>query len=136
MADERQRWRLSAACRGQETDIWYPERGEDHRVPRAICATCPVIVDCLEHALTWPETMGVWGGRTVQERRRLRRGRGLTIRSPRMVPVVAAPSVSVRFLSSAPTVPSVDDPACPTTIPAAGSSDVAGVRRTSIGATG
>jgi WhiB family redox-sensing transcriptional regulator len=102
VADEKQRWRRHAACRGLDQNLFYPERGEDVRVARAVCATCPVIGECLEHALTWPETLGIWGGTTVRERRVMRRGRGLTIRSPRVAVPVLALSVSVTFHSADP----------------------------------
>ena len=34
-----------------------------------VCARCPVMVECREHALLQPEPYGVWGGLTAAERR-------------------------------------------------------------------
>jgi WhiB family redox-sensing transcriptional regulator len=35
---------------------------------KAICATCPVIAQCREHALEVQEPYGVWGGMSEDER--------------------------------------------------------------------
>jgi len=35
---------------------------------KAVCATCPVIDRCREHALAVQEPYGVWGGPTESER--------------------------------------------------------------------
>ncbi|MFO7701064.1 MAG: WhiB family transcriptional regulator, partial [Acidimicrobiia bacterium] len=39
----------------------------------AVCAACPVRVECLGHALATNERFGVWGGTTEKERRSLAR---------------------------------------------------------------
>lgn len=36
---------------------------------KRVCARCPVMVECREHALLQPEPYGVWGGLTAAERR-------------------------------------------------------------------
>lgn len=36
---------------------------------KRVCARCPVMVECREHALLMPEPYGVWGGLTAAERR-------------------------------------------------------------------
>ena len=38
---------------------------------KAICRCCPVIAECLDHALRVREPYGVWGGHTEDERARL-----------------------------------------------------------------
>lgn len=43
----------------------HPERTEN---ARAVCQTCPVRSDCLEHALRVQEPSGIWGGMTEEER--------------------------------------------------------------------
>jgi len=69
-------WYDFALCRGVDTALFFPGRGEDHASPRAICAECPVRRPCLEFALTSPmEKWGVWGGSSERERRRLRQER-------------------------------------------------------------
>jgi hypothetical protein len=65
-------WTLLAACRGQATQLWFPERGESSRVPLSICARCPVRRPCLDYAVTH-ERVGVWGGTSERQRRVIRR---------------------------------------------------------------
>lgn len=68
-------WQLVAACRGLPAAVFYPpdnERGQRRRRrelrAKQVCAACPVITDCLRHAVRWPETEGIWGGTTPGER--------------------------------------------------------------------
>lgn len=73
-------WHASALCRDFPEQLWFGPAGE-RQAPRtareseamAICAVCPVIDACLDHALTWPEREGVWGGTTWPQRREIRR---------------------------------------------------------------
>jgi WhiB family redox-sensing transcriptional regulator len=68
-------WQLAGACRTADPDLFFHPEGE--RGPRkyardaaatAICASCPVIAQCREHALAVREPYGVWGGLTEDER--------------------------------------------------------------------
>jgi WhiB family redox-sensing transcriptional regulator len=72
-------WREEAACRRADTDWFFPSgvsgRPLDHSQALALCRTCPVVEPCLEHALSWPEYQGVWGGKREEERDVLRRRR-------------------------------------------------------------
>ncbi len=61
-----------AACRGADTDLWYPERGVVAMEAKAVCAACPVQSECLAFALDNGERFGVWGGKSEKQRRRLR----------------------------------------------------------------
>jgi WhiB family redox-sensing transcriptional regulator len=67
------RWREDAACRDEDTNIFFPVTDEDAGPAKAICAVCPVREECLEFALATRQEDGVWGGLTETERRRLRR---------------------------------------------------------------
>lgn len=80
-------WREDAACRGIESSVFFSpdaERGQARaqRESRArrICADCPVLRQCRDHALVTGEPYGIWGGTTETDRRRharrLRRGGG------------------------------------------------------------
>ncbi|GAA1908083.1 WhiB family transcriptional regulator [Lapillicoccus jejuensis] len=76
-------WRELAACAGPESAAVF-EAADDDAAPggrrawgeprdalqaaRDICGGCPVVRDCLGHALRVPETHGVWGGTTPAER--------------------------------------------------------------------
>ena len=64
-----QAWARRAACRSAEPDTFFPEKGGSTRESKRICATCPVIDECLEFALTNGERFGIWGGKTERERR-------------------------------------------------------------------
>ena len=48
------------------------ERLARERRAKAVCASCPVRVECLEHAIAVDERYGIWGGLTQDERRLLR----------------------------------------------------------------
>ncbi|MHB1975398.1 MAG: WhiB family transcriptional regulator [Acidimicrobiales bacterium] len=67
-------WMEGAGCRGIDLDIFYPEDRSDNAEAKAICATCCVRDACLEHAIVHNE-LGIWGGRSESERRRIRRQR-------------------------------------------------------------
>ena len=69
-------WRELGRCKGADPTVFYPEDDEDLAYDaKEICALCPVRETCLEHALTVREKIGVWGGYTAKERRRLIRQR-------------------------------------------------------------
>lgn len=78
-------WRHAAACRGEDPALffapsYFEKRGEKESreaVAKAICARCPVRMECLDFALDTQETHGVWGGCNEMERRRLLRARAL-----------------------------------------------------------
>ncbi|MFI5040931.1 MAG: WhiB family transcriptional regulator [Acidimicrobiales bacterium] len=70
-----QTWRQQAACRGLDTEIFFPASDADADAAKDVCATCPVRDQCLEWALATRQEDGVWGGLTDNERRRLRRRR-------------------------------------------------------------
>lgn len=76
-------WRNQAACAGMNPDLFYPERGATLAHAKAVCAGCPVAADCLDHALTNGERHGIWGGKSEQERGRIRRAAGSMGRSTR-----------------------------------------------------
>jgi WhiB family redox-sensing transcriptional regulator len=78
-------WQLDALCRGLDSAVFYHPDGErgqarERRVAnaKAVCTACPVVTQCLEHALSVREPYGVWGGLSEEERdvlnRRLDRG--------------------------------------------------------------
>lgn len=71
-------WQNRAACRGIDTDIFFPISDEEAGPAKAVCGACPVREACLEHALADREREGVWGGATERERRRIIRQRRKT----------------------------------------------------------
>ncbi len=68
-------WTQRAACRGVDTEIFYPASPEQEAEALGICATCPVRAQCLDFAVRNKETYGIWGGTTPEQRRRMRRPR-------------------------------------------------------------
>lgn len=78
--DPEEDWRERAACRGLNSDLFFPigtggpALAQIERA-KAICRTCPVIAECLAAALAHGEDDGIWGGLTPDERRRLRQSR-------------------------------------------------------------
>ncbi|MEY2996583.1 MAG: hypothetical protein RLZ86_321 [Actinomycetota bacterium] len=71
-------WRELGACRGLDPEVFFPETDEDAEVAKDVCGLCDVRVACLEHALASREKVGVWGGTTERERRRIVRQRRRT----------------------------------------------------------
>lgn len=76
-------WQYEGACRDQDPDTFFSpdaERGPRRRAreaaAKALCAVCPVIEQCRNHALTVREPHGVWGGLTISERSQLLRHTG------------------------------------------------------------
>lgn len=66
-------WQESALCRGEDPDLFFPERGSPGDSAKRVCVNCSVRLDCLEYALANGERYGIWGGLTERERTRLRR---------------------------------------------------------------
>jgi WhiB family redox-sensing transcriptional regulator len=71
-------WQLRGACRRQPSErFFHPEqergavRYERIRQAKHICAQCPVLAQCREHALRVEEPYGIWGGLDESERREL-----------------------------------------------------------------
>lgn len=68
-------WTEDAACKGM-TEVMFPVRGDNDGVKRAkaVCASCPVIEQCLDFVSRNPEKYGVWAGiagkEITEERRR------------------------------------------------------------------
>lgn len=75
-----QQWQAEAACRRYDLDLFFGPPEGDHaevkarriRRAQAVCAGCPVQVQCLQHAVRYPEKAGIWGGKTPQQRAYLR----------------------------------------------------------------
>ncbi|GAB2589816.1 WhiB family transcriptional regulator [Streptomyces capparidis] len=69
-------WHSGAACRRDEAGLFFAPSKEPtaarlarEEAAKRVCARCPVLLECREHALLQPEPYGVWGGLTAAERR-------------------------------------------------------------------
>lgn len=76
-------WREDAACRDEDTAIFFPSNDAEAALAAAFCASCPVREQCLEFALETRQIDGIWGGLTEPERRRVRRRRLAATRAER-----------------------------------------------------
>ena len=88
-------WQLDGDCREADPRLFFHPEGErgPARRKRAdaaikICAGCPVLEECREHALSVREPYGVWGGLTEEareeiyaEERRLARADRIAVRA-------------------------------------------------------
>lgn len=77
-------WRHHAACRGEDPELFCPPVNTrtvaaqtQIAVAKTVCGGCPVRHDCLEWVLGTPDGHTIAGGLTPEERRELRRERGL-----------------------------------------------------------
>lgn len=78
LAAENDHWRLQAACRDTDPDLFFPVGTtgpalEQIATARAVCDACPVKEPCLEFALMTNQDSGIWGGTSEDERRKLRK---------------------------------------------------------------
>jgi WhiB family redox-sensing transcriptional regulator len=83
-------WQWRAECRGEDSSLFFapnaPESRQEKEIrehrAKALCARCPVRIECLEFAIRIREPHGVWGGLNEIERRLLIRERegGATLR--------------------------------------------------------
>ncbi len=69
-------WHTGAGCRSDEAGLFFAPSKEPtaarlarEEQAKRVCARCPVLLECREHALAQPEPYGVWGGLTAAERR-------------------------------------------------------------------
>lgn len=60
------------SCMEIDPELFFPETWAEARDAKKICSTCPVQTDCLRYALETNQSDGIWGGLTLEERRRLR----------------------------------------------------------------
>lgn len=70
-------WQEKARCRGSDPEIFFPPKGGSNREAKKVCAKCPVRIQCLNYVMGLERDgwfrFGVWGGMSVNERRRLER---------------------------------------------------------------
>lgn len=71
-------WEDRAACRQADPHLFFPfgnsiNADNMERQAKHVCAGCPVLVECLQTAISRNEAYGIWGGKNPQERWRIRR---------------------------------------------------------------
>lgn len=69
-------WRIHALCRGADVNRFFPVPGTPSSMIneiRELCKPCPVRLNCLELGMSnGNEDHGIFGGKTVRERRAIR----------------------------------------------------------------
>ncbi len=61
-------WRSAAACAGLGPELFFDRSPRSVAEAKRICASCPVVDACAEHADRTGEIFGMWGGQTESER--------------------------------------------------------------------
>jgi len=68
-------------CVGVGIDVFFPNNIEDVKffkpMAQKICDSCPVFNNCLQYALE-VKVEGIWGGTDEEERKAIRKARGIT----------------------------------------------------------
>lgn len=69
-------WQEEGLCDADHIDLFFVpedvsrvERNRRTNEAKLLCARCPVLDRCREHALSVGEPFGIWGGLTAHERR-------------------------------------------------------------------
>ncbi len=72
-------WQREAACRGEAELFAEPPVAEPmvvqlrrEEAAKAVCARCPVLLECRAYALRTQQRTGIWGGLTARERSAVR----------------------------------------------------------------
>lgn len=71
-------WMTAATCAQIGGDMWFPEKGVNGTtiaMVKAMCAECPVRLQCLEWAIETESWDGVFGGLSSKQRRKVVRDR-------------------------------------------------------------
>lgn len=66
-------WQSQARCRGMGHEVFFIAKGQHqsfHERAKAICAICPVKEECLAYSVSFHDRFGIWGGMSVNDRRR------------------------------------------------------------------
>lgn len=80
IASDKLSWIERANCLGVNPELFFPERGASTTEAKEVCRGCVVRKACLEYALTTREVYGIWGGKSENQRRKMRRERAAAAR--------------------------------------------------------
>jgi WhiB family redox-sensing transcriptional regulator len=79
-------WQEKSACRDLPTEMFFhpdgergPRRRNRENTAKAVCATCPVMMQCREQSIALQEPYGIWGGLSEDERFAMIRARQLKV---------------------------------------------------------
>jgi WhiB family redox-sensing transcriptional regulator len=83
IAREKPDWMARGSCLGMDPNVFHPihversgrELSAAYKLAvekaRLVCKNCPVRIQCRDHAMTYREKEGIWGGLSSEERRKL-----------------------------------------------------------------
>ncbi|MEM8904734.1 MAG: WhiB family transcriptional regulator [Actinomycetota bacterium] len=79
-------WRDAGACRDTSPDLFFPVGTtgpalDQIAAAKRVCGECDVSAECLEYALATNQDTGIWGGRSEEERRQMRKARRAAAKS-------------------------------------------------------
>jgi WhiB family redox-sensing transcriptional regulator len=72
-------WQDRGLCAQTDPEAFFPVKGQPATEAKRVCASCEVKAECLEWALEYRQTFGVWGGLTPTERKKLQRKRSASV---------------------------------------------------------
>ena len=88
VADEWE-WQFDGACRTVDPETFFhpdgergPRRRQREMNAKSICASCPVLQQCRDHALQVQEPYGIWGGLSEDDRLAIYAKQGRVVLSP------------------------------------------------------
>jgi len=64
-------WMQEGLCTQTDPEIFFPDRGEPTKPGKKVCGQCGVREQCLAYALENGEVIGIWGGLSARQRKRL-----------------------------------------------------------------
>ena len=78
--DRQRDWRELALCKDTSPELFFPIGNTGSALDaislaKNVCSRCPSQIECLEYALDSNQDNGVWGGRSEEERRLIRKQR-------------------------------------------------------------
>lgn len=67
-------------CKHSDPEAWFDEHHESShkKLAISICHTCKHQVECAAYAIVRPDIVGIWGGTTSSDRKRIRKENGIT----------------------------------------------------------
>jgi WhiB family transcriptional regulator, redox-sensing transcriptional regulator len=67
-----EKWMNQAECIDADPETFFPETGVNIGAAKKICDRCPVSQQCLDYAIFYDLTDGVWGGMSGNQRLQIR----------------------------------------------------------------
>jgi WhiB family redox-sensing transcriptional regulator len=71
----RPEWMQKAACRDVDPEWFFPKSTLSEGAVNALrtCRSCPVAQQCFIEAMESDEDLGIWGGKTPRQRKKIRK---------------------------------------------------------------